>query len=124
MPRKKQDSAGEIVPRESGSISYPEDTPAMRAYSSCCDRFSKMLLELAGTIAHRRGTSMITDADVEDAHRQITRPSNRTLFATCLGDLLMIAGGAFIGALQTQPVCIGLVFAAAGLYIRECAGGK
>jgi histone H3/H4 len=121
-PRKKQGSAGEIVARESSS--FPEDTPAVRTYSNCCERFANQLIAVAGTLARRRGSSMVTDADFEDAYRQLTRPNNRTLLATCMGDLLMIAGGAFIGVLQTSSICVGLAFALAGLYIRECAGER
>ena len=123
-PRKKQGSAVEIVAQEPSTPSYPEDTPAVRAYSSCCDRFAKLLLGHAGTLARRRGSSMVTDADFEDGYRQLTRPNNRALLATCMGDLLMIAGGAVIGVMQTPSVCIGLAFAVTGIYIRECAGGK
>jgi len=124
MPRKKQEPSGDVIPGESGPVSYPEDTPAVRAYSSCCERFAQMLLSLAGTYANRRGTTMVTDADVEDAYREITRPNRRKVFATVLGDFLLLAGGAFFGTLQMTFMGIGALLALAGFYIRECGGGK
>ncbi len=67
---------------------------------------------------------MLTDADFEDAYRELTRPSRQTVVGKCLGDFVMVFGGAFLGTLQSSYCSIGIVFIVVGLYVREYSGTK
>ena len=42
----------------------------------------------------------------------------------CLGDFVMVFGGAFLGTLQSSYCSIGIVFIVVGLYVREYSGTK
>lgn len=73
MPDDQESPNGNIVPSDSESKkSYLADIPATRTFERLWSRFGNMLFDLANSKANRRGTSTITDVDIEDAFRELT----------------------------------------------------
>jgi hypothetical protein len=100
MAKRRKDPAGEMMPAGTeAKESYLADIPAVRSFENSCGSFAEMLYNLAKSNANRGGTNTITDANVNDAYRELTRPTNKNYVPVCLGEAMMIIGGALFGSL-------------------------
>ena len=117
----------ELVPTES-SKSEAEKVPlaTQRAHDGFMKRFGSMLDELATLIMRQRNSATLTEADYDDAFRQLTRHNSPTRLQRAMGDGLLVIGGIFIPLWPTSPLLTvgGVVMGLAGLYVREFMSPK
>jgi len=92
-----------------------------RAYDAHVSRFGNLLGERAFSVMRARGSKTPTDADVDDAYRDLVRGDNPNKARKCIGDAAMIVGGLLLSLWQITPlltVC-GVFLCGLGLYVRE-----
>jgi hypothetical protein len=129
MSKRQKDPSSELITSDSGA-GQPDDgssilpVSTVRKLESSFNQFAEMLYDLSKSNANRHGTSTVTDADVDDAFRELTRPTYKNYVPICLGEAMMIIGGALLGSLVFNYAGIGVLFAIVGIYLRECVSEK
>jgi hypothetical protein len=101
-----------------------DDIPAntSRAFDRCMNRFNAMLSAKTTFKMHARRSRTPTDADVEDAYRELTHTDSPSAVAIFIGDGAMIVGAFLMPFCTTHHWCLfpaGLLVAGLGLYVRE-----
>lgn len=123
QPAKPLSAAPAAVAPKHQTVADVDEVPiaTQRALDGIMERFFDMLTKRAVGLMKARGSTTPTDADLEDAYRELTRPTNSSRMSKCLGDGALVVGGtllALVGpwfSLSIAGVCIVVL----GLYIRE-----
>jgi hypothetical protein len=70
----------------------------------------------------QRNSTTVVDSDVNDAFRELTRPSTTSRWHKCVGDALLIIGGALLFSFWSSShwiTLMGIAVCGAGFYLRE-----
>ncbi|MGL4513714.1 MAG: hypothetical protein ACRCT8_11545 [Lacipirellulaceae bacterium] len=92
-----------------------------RALDNCLQSFEALLQQGTWASVVRRGSVTPTDADVENAFRDLVENREGDWRARLIGDAVLVAGGVFIPlwSIHWSMTVAGVLLALVGLFVRE-----